>query len=109
MRTGFLTPLHLTIFFNNVNLCDNFCPITEKLSIAATGIPFGTVTYINIPKHLREKLDPKAKKGIFISYAFKTKGFRIWLLDEHKVTETINVSSKVSNPTPTSSSGARPT
>ena len=43
-------------------------------------------------------------RATFFGYAFKTKVFRIWLPNEHKVIETINVSFKESNPTLTSCS-----
>ncbi|GFS74189.1 hypothetical protein TNCV_969491 [Trichonephila clavipes] len=40
----------------------------------------------------RNKLDPKAKKGILVGYAFCTKGYRIWIPEEDKVVESRNVS-----------------
>lgn len=53
---------------------------------------FGSLAYVGVPAPKRHKLEPKAKQGILIGYAFKTKGYRIWLPDQNKVLETINVS-----------------
>ncbi|GBM93549.1 Retrovirus-related Pol polyprotein from transposon TNT 1-94 [Araneus ventricosus] len=54
---------------------------------------FGASAYLGLPRQLRSsKLGPKAKKGILIGYAFRTKGYRIWFPDMDKVIETINVS-----------------
>ena len=33
----------------------------------------------------------KAKLGVMCGYAQTTKGYRIWLIDENKIFETINV------------------
>ncbi|GFV08577.1 retrovirus-related Pol polyprotein from transposon RE1 [Trichonephila clavipes] len=38
-----------------------------------------------------EKFDMRAKMGIMMGYAQRTKGYRIWLIDENKLVETINV------------------
>lgn len=54
--------------------------------------PFGTIAYVGVPRQRRAKLEAKAVKGIMIGYAFRTKGYRIWLPEECKVIETINVS-----------------
>lgn len=55
--------------------------------------PFGSIAYVGIPRQLRKnKFYPKAKKGVLVGYALATKGYRIWLPDENKVIETINVS-----------------
>lgn len=52
---------------------------------------FGSVAYVGTPKPLRNKLEMRAKKGIFVGYAMKTKGYRVWLPEESKIVETINV------------------
>jgi len=52
---------------------------------------FGTEVYIGTPYHLRNKLQNRAKKGIFIGYALQTRGYRVWLPNERKVIETANV------------------
>ncbi|GFS88005.1 retrovirus-related Pol polyprotein from transposon TNT 1-94 [Trichonephila clavipes] len=53
--------------------------------------PFGCLAYAGVPKQIREKFDMRAKMGIMIGYAQRTKGYRIWLIDENKLVETINV------------------
>ncbi|GFT72471.1 retrovirus-related Pol polyprotein from transposon TNT 1-94 [Trichonephila clavipes] len=40
---------------------------------------------------LEKKFDMRAKMGIMMGYAQRTKGYRIWLIDENKLVETINV------------------
>lgn len=55
--------------------------------------PFGSTAYVGVPRQMRKnKFHPKAKKGVLVGYALATKGYRIWLPDENKVIETINVS-----------------
>lgn len=54
--------------------------------------PFGIIAYVGTPRQLRNKLDPKARKGVFLGYALSTKGYRIWLPENDKIIETINVS-----------------
>lgn len=54
--------------------------------------PFGTVAYAGVPSQKRSKLDAKARRGILVGYAFRTKGYRIWFPDSDKIEETINVS-----------------
>lgn len=52
---------------------------------------FGTAVYLGVPKQQRKKLDMRAKKGIMVGYAQRTKGYRIWLPLERKIVESINV------------------
>ncbi|GFW03110.1 retrovirus-related Pol polyprotein from transposon TNT 1-94 [Trichonephila clavipes] len=54
-------------------------------------IPFGCLAYAGVPKQIRKKFDMRAKMGIMMGYAQHTKGYRIWLIDENKLVETINV------------------
>ncbi|GFW30843.1 retrovirus-related Pol polyprotein from transposon TNT 1-94 [Trichonephila clavipes] len=54
-------------------------------------IPFGCLAYSGVPKQIRKKFDMRAKMGIMMGYAQRTKGYRIWLIDENKLVETINV------------------
>ncbi|GFW12771.1 retrovirus-related Pol polyprotein from transposon TNT 1-94 [Trichonephila clavipes] len=54
-------------------------------------IPFGCLAYAGVPKQIRKKFDMRAKMGIMMGYAQRTKGYRIWLIDENKLVETINV------------------
>ncbi|GFX42054.1 retrovirus-related Pol polyprotein from transposon TNT 1-94 [Trichonephila clavipes] len=56
--------------------------------------PFGCLAYAGVPKQIRKKkFDMRAKIGIMMGYAQRTKGYRIWLIDENKLVETINVDS----------------
>lgn len=64
---------------------------------------FGTPVYLGIPKQLRKKLDMRTKKGIMVGYAQRTRGYRIWLPNERKIVESINVTFDDE----TTSSGAR--
>ncbi|GFU24407.1 retrovirus-related Pol polyprotein from transposon RE1 [Trichonephila clavipes] len=52
--------------------------------------PFGCLAYAGVPKQIRKKFDMRAKMGIRMGYAQRTKGYRIWLIDENKLVETIN-------------------
>ncbi|GFV67124.1 retrovirus-related Pol polyprotein from transposon TNT 1-94 [Trichonephila clavipes] len=52
--------------------------------------PFGCLAYAGVPKQIR-KFDMRAKMGIMMGYAQRTKDYRIWLIDENKLVETINV------------------
>ncbi|GBL73742.1 Retrovirus-related Pol polyprotein from transposon TNT 1-94 [Araneus ventricosus] len=54
--------------------------------------PFGCLTYVGVPKAHRSKLDARAQKGYLLGYAFKTRGYRVWLPEKNKVIETKNVS-----------------
>lgn len=67
--------------------------------------PFGSEVFVGIPKIQRNKLMAKARQGIMVGYAFKTRGYRIWLKDLNKIIETSNVSFSHSK-TDKSSSGA---
>ncbi|GFT95787.1 retrovirus-related Pol polyprotein from transposon TNT 1-94 [Trichonephila clavipes] len=53
--------------------------------------PFGCLAYAGVPKQIRKKFDMRAKMEIMTGYALRTKGYRIWLIDENKLVETINV------------------
>ncbi|GFW20467.1 retrovirus-related Pol polyprotein from transposon RE1 [Trichonephila clavipes] len=53
--------------------------------------PFGCLAYVGVPKQIRKKFDMRAKMGIMMGYTQRTKGYRIWLIDENKLVETINV------------------
>ncbi|GBM00133.1 Retrovirus-related Pol polyprotein from transposon TNT 1-94 [Araneus ventricosus] len=52
---------------------------------------FGCVAYVGVPKQTRKKLDVQAKLGIMCGYARTTKGYRILLLEDQRIIETINV------------------
>ncbi|GFW87476.1 retrovirus-related Pol polyprotein from transposon TNT 1-94 [Trichonephila clavipes] len=53
--------------------------------------PFGCLAYAGVSKQIKKKFDMHAKMGIMMGYAQRTKGYRIWLIDENKLVETINV------------------
>ena len=39
---------------------------------------FGCIAYAHIPKDERHKLDPKARKCVFLGYGVDTKGYRLY-------------------------------
>lgn len=53
--------------------------------------PFGAKVFYGIPKQTRTKFDLRAKQGILVGYAWQTKGYRVWIPDEHRIIETVNV------------------
>lgn len=53
--------------------------------------PFGTVAYVGVPKQKRVKLDNRAKKGFMVGYALRTRGYRVWIPEEDRIVESINV------------------
>ncbi|GBM71677.1 Retrovirus-related Pol polyprotein from transposon TNT 1-94 [Araneus ventricosus] len=71
-----LTPLEL--------FCGNK-PSVKHLKI------FGAAAFLGVPKQQRRKLDTRAKKGIMVGYAQRTRGYRIWLPSDRKIIESINV------------------
>ena len=46
---------------------------------------FGSLTYSHVPSEKRTKLEPTAKKGIFVGYDETWKAFRIYLPSQRKV------------------------
>uniref|UniRef100_A0A6N2K750 Integrase catalytic domain-containing protein n=1 Tax=Salix viminalis TaxID=40686 RepID=A0A6N2K750_SALVM len=46
---------------------------------------FGCICYIHIPAHLRQKLDGKAEKGIFVGYGNCEKGYRVYVIQSKKI------------------------
>lgn len=46
---------------------------------------FGSLCYLHVPSFKRENLGEKAEKGIHISYATETKGYRIYSLGKKKI------------------------
>ncbi|GBN04033.1 hypothetical protein AVEN_83783-1 [Araneus ventricosus] len=52
---------------------------------------FGAAAFLGVPKQQRRKLDMRAKKGIMVGYAQRTRGYRIWLPSDRKIIESINV------------------
>ncbi|GBM99278.1 hypothetical protein AVEN_80608-1 [Araneus ventricosus] len=89
----------LLIFVNAKNRCEHklTSPLTP-IEIWSGFKPsvkhfreFGSLAYVHIPKIKRNELQPRAKLGILIGYALRTKGYRIFLPKENKVIETIYV------------------
>jgi hypothetical protein len=54
-------------------------PNVENLRI------FGCPVYSHIPKDKRNKLEPSGKKGIFVGYSESSKAYRIYILEQHKI------------------------
>jgi hypothetical protein len=46
---------------------------------------FGCPDYSHIPKDKRNKLEPSRKKGIFVGYRGSSKAYRIYILEQHKI------------------------
>ncbi len=46
---------------------------------------FGCITYVHVPDEKRSKLDPKAKKCIFIGYSLEQKGYKCFNLSTRKL------------------------
>lgn len=53
--------------------------------------PFGTASYVSVHRQRRLKLNAKARRGYLMSYAFRTRGYRIWLPDTNQIIESSNV------------------
>jgi hypothetical protein len=54
-------------------------PNVENLRI------FGCPIYSHIPKDKRNKLETSGKKGIFVGYSDSSKAYRIYILEQHKI------------------------
>ena len=53
---------------------------------------FGCKAYAHVPKELRQKLDPKSQKCIFIGYGTEGEmGYRLWNPESHKVIRSSHV------------------
>ena len=53
---------------------------------------FGCEAYAHVPKELRQKLDPKSQKCIFIGYGTEGEmGYRLWNPESHKVIRSSHV------------------
>ncbi|GFU85691.1 retrovirus-related Pol polyprotein from transposon TNT 1-94 [Trichonephila clavipes] len=85
----------LTYAWNRICHKDSNKTLFEKYSGRKPSVlhlkPFGCLAYAGVPKQIRKKFDMRAKMGIMMGYAQRTKGYRIWLIDENKLVETINV------------------
>ncbi|GFW51932.1 retrovirus-related Pol polyprotein from transposon TNT 1-94 [Trichonephila clavipes] len=87
--------LCFTYAWNRICHKDSNKTLFEKYSDRKPSVlhlkPFGCLAYAGVPKQIRKKFDMRAKMGIMMGYAQRTKGYRIWLIDENKLVETINV------------------
>ncbi|GBM08411.1 Retrovirus-related Pol polyprotein from transposon TNT 1-94 [Araneus ventricosus] len=52
---------------------------------------YGCLAFVYVLKAHRNKLQNRSRPGVFIGYALKTVGYRIWYPDEDKVEETKHV------------------
>ena len=52
---------------------------------------FGCIAYVHVPNELQTKLDPKAKKCVFIGYSLEQKGYKCY----NPSTRDVNVSRDV--------------
>jgi hypothetical protein len=46
---------------------------------------FGCPVYSHILKDKKNKLEPSGKKGIFVGYSDSSKAYRIYILEQHKI------------------------
>ena len=46
---------------------------------------FGCIAYSYVPKEKRTKLDPPAKKGVFVGYSEASKAFQIYIPAQRRV------------------------
>ncbi|GFW68159.1 retrovirus-related Pol polyprotein from transposon TNT 1-94 [Trichonephila clavipes] len=58
-------------------------------------IPFGSLANAGVLKQIKKKFDMHTKMGYMMGYAQRTKDYRIWLIDENKLVETINFQRQV--------------
>ncbi|KAJ4764255.1 polyprotein [Rhynchospora pubera] len=52
---------------------------------------FGSVCYAHVPKEMRNKLEDKGEKCVFVGYSTKSKGYRLFSLKRNKVIESRDV------------------
>ncbi|EOY17849.1 Copia-like retrotransposable element, putative [Theobroma cacao] len=52
---------------------------------------FASICYLHVPEELRDKLQPKAKLGVFIGYSQQSKAYRIYQIESGKVSVSIHV------------------
>jgi hypothetical protein len=52
---------------------------------------FGAKAYVQVPQHLRKKLDPRSKSGVFIGYEANSKAYRILMGDTKRVKISMEV------------------
>ena len=64
--------------------------IGTKLDLSHLKV-FGCIAYVHIPDELRNKLDPKAEKCVFVGYSLEKKGYRCY----NPITHELRVSKDV--------------
>ena len=52
---------------------------------------FGSMCYAHVPKEMRNKLEPKGEKCVFVRYSTKSKGYRLFSLKRNKVIKSRDV------------------
>ena len=45
---------------------------------------FGSICFVHTPDSLRQKLDPKSRKAIFVGYPIETKGYKVYDLESKR-------------------------
>jgi hypothetical protein len=80
-----------TIYVQNISPCHILKDMTleEAFSRKKPNLEhlriFGCPVYIHIPKDKRKKLEPSGKKGIFVGYSESSKAYKIYILEQHKI------------------------
>ena len=52
---------------------------------------FGSICFVHTPDNLRQKLDPKSQKAIFVGYPTNTKGYKVYDLESKNFMRSGNV------------------
>lgn len=78
----------LTPILQNRTLFDLF--VGKSLSIDHLRI-FGCLCYMNALPTKRDKLDPRAVKGVFIGYPYNKKSYKVYCLHTHCNVVSMNV------------------
>lgn len=84
-------PSHVLGFKTPFSMFKTYFPasrLTTDLSLRV----FGCSGFVHVHDHHRSKLDPRAKKCVFVGYAPSQKGYKYYDLTTRKVIVTMNVS-----------------
>lgn len=53
---------------------------------------YDSIVFVGIPKQRRQgKLGPRARRGILVGYAFRTRGYHIWIPEINPIVESIDI------------------